>query len=130
MAADGTSDGTLYTMAAAARRKGVAYHTVSRAVRAGRLPARRLGRQCLIAAADLAAWAPMMERAPHKYRRRAPDPAAAAAPVDAATLDRWALEGRVAALAAALAAAAPGLSDGELRALADRLAALAAALPG
>ena len=62
-------DGALYTMRAAARLKGVSYHTVSRAVHAGRLPARRLGRQALIAAADLAAWTPLYSRAPRKYRR-------------------------------------------------------------
>ena len=84
-------DGTLYTMAEAARLKGVSYHTVSRAVRRGKLPARRLGRQALIAAADLAAWEPMYARAPKRYRRRAADPAAAPAPVGAAALDRAAL---------------------------------------
>ena len=71
-----------------------------------------------------------MGRAPHKYRRRAPDPGAPAAPVDAATLDRWELERRAAGLAAALAGAAPGLADGDLRALVGRLAAVAADLPG
>ncbi len=58
-----------YTMAEAARIKGVSYHTVSRAVRSGKLPAQRLGRMALIAAADLQAWRPMRERAPRKYRR-------------------------------------------------------------
>ena len=125
MVEDGGGDGALYTMAQAARRKGVCYHTVSRAVRAGRLPARRLGRQCLIAAEDLAAWAPMPQKAPRKYRRREPDPEAAAAPIDAATLDRAGLERRVAALADTLVV---GLPDAELRALAERLAALAAGL--
>ena len=48
--------------------KGVSYHTVSRAVRRGKLPARRLGRMALIAADDLRAWRPMRERAPRKYR--------------------------------------------------------------
>jgi excisionase family DNA binding protein len=122
-------DGALYTMRAAARLKGVSYHTVSRAVHAGRLPARRLGRQALIAAADLAAWAPMVQRAPRKYRRP-PDPDAAPAPVDAATLDRADLERRVATHTTTLAARVPGLAEGELRALAARLAALLAAAPG
>ncbi len=129
MAGNDEGDGTLYTLREAARRKGVSYETVSRAVRAGRLPVHRLGRHVLIGAADLAAWAPMVSRAPHKFRR-APDPSAAAAPVDATTLDRVELERRVAALAAALAGAAPVLGDGALRALADRLIALAADLPG
>ena len=117
-------------MAQAARLKGVSYHTVSRAVRRGNLPARRLGRQCLIAAADVAAWAPMYQRAPRKYRRRAPDPGVDVAPVDTATLDRVELERRVAALTAGLAARAPGLPLERLRSLADCLAALAAEPPG
>ena len=61
-----------YTMAEAARIKGVSYHTVSRAVRSGKLPAQRLGRMALITAADLQAWRPMRERAPRKYRRSEP----------------------------------------------------------
>ena len=60
-----------YTMAEAARVKGVSYHTVSRAVRSGKLAARRLGRMALIDAGDLQAWQPMRERAPRKYRRDA-----------------------------------------------------------
>ncbi len=122
--------GVLYTMAQAARLKGVNYHTVSRAVRRGKLPVRRLGHQVLIAAADLDAWSPMYQRAPRKYRRRDPDLGAAPALLGAAGLDRLEraeLEGRVAALAAALVARAPGLDDGALRALAARLAELAAA---
>jgi len=61
-----------YTMAEAARLKGVSYHTVSRAVRRGRLPVQRLGRMALIAADDLLAWTPMKERAPRKYQSRQP----------------------------------------------------------
>lgn len=57
------------TMAEAARLKGVSYHTVSRAVRKGRLPVERLGRMALISARDLQEWHPMKERAPRKYRR-------------------------------------------------------------
>lgn len=57
------------TMADAARIKGVSYHTVSRAVRRGRLPVQRLGRMALIAAADLEAWRPMTERRPRRYQR-------------------------------------------------------------
>jgi excisionase family DNA binding protein len=56
------------TMAEAARVKGVSYHTVSRAVRKGRLPVERLGRMALISARDLHAWRPMKDRAPRKYR--------------------------------------------------------------
>ena len=82
---------TVYTMTEAATLKGVSYHTVSRAVRRGQLPAQRLGRMALISADDLRAWRPMRERAPHKYRRRAPDPTAAPAPVDLTMKDRVSL---------------------------------------
>lgn len=58
------------TMAEAARLKGVSYHTVSRAVRRGKLPVLRLGRMALISMADLHAWQPMKERAPRKYRHK------------------------------------------------------------
>jgi len=57
-----------YTMAEAARIKGVSYHTVSRAVRQGRLPVFRLGRMALISGDDLENWQPMRERAPRRYR--------------------------------------------------------------
>lgn len=57
-----------YTMTEAAKLKGVSYHTVSRAVRKGRLPVVRLGRMALISAEDLRAWRPMRERAPRRYR--------------------------------------------------------------
>ena len=67
--AAGISGGDRYTMTEAAQIKGVSYHTVSRAVRSGKLPAQRLGRMALISAADLQAWRPMHERAPRKYRR-------------------------------------------------------------
>ena len=62
-----------YTMADAATFKGVSYYTVARAVRRGKLIATRLGRQALIARADLDAWTPMKERAPKKYGRREPN---------------------------------------------------------
>ena len=62
-----------FTMADAAVFKGVSYHTVSRAVRRGKLPVQRIGRQALIAGADLNAWTPMKERAPRKYRQREPN---------------------------------------------------------
>ena len=63
-------DEPLYTMEQAAQRKGVSYHTVSRAVRRGRLPVQRLGRVALIGATALDAWQPMVQRAPKRYRRR------------------------------------------------------------
>ena len=69
---DVTGGGDVYTMAEAARLKGVSYHTVSRAVRRGKLPATRLGRMALITSEDLREWHPMRERAPRKYRRREP----------------------------------------------------------
>jgi excisionase family DNA binding protein len=62
-----------YTMNEAARIKGVSYHTVSRAVRQGRLPVLRLGRMALISSSDLESWHPMRERAPRKYRQE-PEP--------------------------------------------------------
>lgn len=65
----------VYTIAEAARRKGVSYHTVSRAVRTGKLPARRIGRMAMIAAEDLDAWQPVVENTPYQYRGRQPDPA-------------------------------------------------------
>lgn len=87
-AGDGT---TVYTMAEAAALKGVSYHTVSRAVRRGKLNAQRLGRMALISAEDLRAWEPMRERAPHKYRRRSPNPDASPALVDLTMKDRVSL---------------------------------------
>src|SRR6266540_570598 len=80
--------GDVYTMAEAARLKGVSYHTVSRAVRRNKLPAQRLGRMALIAADDLRAWRLMRERAPRKYRRREPNPGATPALLDLASGER------------------------------------------
>ncbi len=73
-------DAERYTMAEAASIKGVSYHTVSRAVRQGRLPVTRLGRMALIGGQDLANWEPMRARAPRRYRQapalgRTPAPA-------------------------------------------------------
>ncbi|MBA3414303.1 MAG: excisionase family DNA-binding protein [Chloroflexia bacterium] len=82
------ASGDVYTMAEAARLKGVSYHTVSRAVRRGKLPAQRLGRMALINAEDLRDWRPMRERAPHKYRRREPNPDAAPALLDLSSGER------------------------------------------
>ena len=61
-----------YTIAEAARLKSVSYHTVSRAIRRGRLPVTRLGRMALISAKDLDSWRPMREKAPRKYRTQEP----------------------------------------------------------
>jgi excisionase family DNA binding protein len=83
-----TPSDDVYTMAEAARLKGVSYHTVSRAVRRGTLPAQRLGRMALITASDLQAWRPMRERAPKKYRRREPDQTAVPALIDLASGER------------------------------------------
>ncbi len=66
-------DQAVYTMAEAARLKGVSYHTVSRAVRTGRLPCARMGRQVLIPGEALEAWRPMVERRPKRYTGRLPD---------------------------------------------------------
>lgn len=87
----GGDGNTVYTMAEAAALKGVSYHTVSRAVRRGKLNAQRLGRMALISAEDLRAWEPMRERAPHKYRRRSPNPEASPALVDLTMKDRVSL---------------------------------------
>lgn len=57
------------SMADAARIKGVSYHTVSRAVRSGRLPVTRVGRMALIRRTDLDSWEPLRNRAPKQYRR-------------------------------------------------------------
>ena len=91
-------DEDVYTMAEAARLKGVSYHTVSRAVRRGTLPARRLGRMALISADELRTWRPMIERAPKKYRRREPDLNASPALVDLASGERVALARHLGAL--------------------------------
>jgi excisionase family DNA binding protein len=88
----------VYTMAEAARLKGVSYHTVSRAVRRGKLPAQRLGKMAFISAEDLAAWRPMVERAPRKYRRRTPQPGATPALIDLASGERVDLARRVATM--------------------------------
>jgi excisionase family DNA binding protein len=82
----------IYTMSEAARLKGVSYHTVSRAVRRGTLPAQRIGKMAFIAAGDLQAWQPMVQRAPRKYRRRTPQLDAIPAAIDLASAERvvWA----------------------------------------
>jgi len=118
-----TGTGDVYTMAEAARLKGVSYHTVSRAVRRGKLPATRLGRMALITSEDLRDWRPMRERAPRKYRRREPNPEATPALLDLASAERVELASRLASLSEALYAAAAGMPRDEFFGLlAERLA--------
>ena len=120
---DATGSGDVYTMAEAARLKGVSYHTVSRAVRRGKLPATRLGRMALITSEDLREWRPMRERAPRKYRRREPNPEATPALLDLASAERVELASRLASLSEALFAAAAGTPREEFFGLlAERLA--------
>ena len=121
---DDPRDGHVYTMTEAARLKGVSYHTVSRAVRRGTLPARRLGRMAFVADADLAAWRPMVERAPRRYRRRAPDPDATPALLDLAGGERVDLAARLSVLLEAIHGAAAERPLAEfLDLLGERLAA-------
>jgi excisionase family DNA binding protein len=118
-----TGTGDVYTMAEAARLKGVSYHTVSRAVRRGKLPATRLGRMALITSEDLRDWRPMRERAPRKYRRREPNPEATPALLDLASAERVELASRLASLSETLHAAATGMPREEFFSLlAERLA--------
>lgn len=118
------SGSDVYTMAEAARLKGVSYHTVSRAVRRGKLPAQRLGRMALITADDLRDWRPMRERAPRKYRRREPNPDAAPAMLDLASGERVDLASRLSTLYEVINSSAAELPLPEFLALlADRLAA-------
>jgi excisionase family DNA binding protein len=120
---DVTGSGDIYTMAEAARLKGVSYHTVSRAVRRGKLPATRLGRMALITSEDLREWRPMRERAPRKYRRREPNPEATPALLDLASAERVELASRLATVYESLFAAATGMPQDEFFALlAERLA--------
>ena len=120
---DVTGSGDVYTMAEAARLKGVSYHTVSRAVRRGKLPATRLGRMALITSEDLREWRPMRERAPRKYRRREPNPEATPALLDLASAERVELASRLASLYEALFAAAGEMDRDEFYGLvAERLA--------
>lgn len=96
----------VYTLVEAARLKGVSYHTASRAVRSGKLPHKRVGRMAFVAAADLAAWRPMIERRPHRYAKREPDPGATPALIDLASGDRVALARQLATLLEVLHGAA------------------------
>ena len=114
--------GALYTMAEAARLKGVSYHTVSRAVRRGKLPVTRLGRMALIDADQLRTWTPMRERAPRKYRQREPD-GSAPAMLDLASRDRVDMAHRLSTLYQVLHGAAGSLPlPNFLDMLSDRLA--------
>jgi excisionase family DNA binding protein len=70
-AADAPAE-NLYTMSQAAQLKGVSYHTVSRAIRRGALPAERIGKMAFISRGDLQAWHPKYDRAPMQYRHRTP----------------------------------------------------------
>jgi PAS domain S-box-containing protein/excisionase family DNA binding protein len=85
----------VFTMEEAARRKGVSYHTVSRAVRSGKLRAKRLGRMQLIAGEELHRWTPMRQRAPKRYRKP-PDLDAVPGVVDLASGERVELARRLA----------------------------------
>ena len=89
---DDATRSEIYTMAEAARLKGVSYHTVSRAVRRGTLPAQRIGKMAFVTATDLHNWHPMVQRAPRKYRRRTPQLDAVPSPIDLASGERvaWA----------------------------------------
>jgi excisionase family DNA binding protein len=92
------ADEDVYTMGEAARLKGVSYHTVSRAVRRGVLPAKRIGKMVFITRTELQAWRPKYDRAPMQYRHRTPVPDAKPALIDLASAERVQLAGHLAAL--------------------------------
>jgi excisionase family DNA binding protein len=92
------ADDDVYTMGEAARLKGVSYHTVSRAVRRGVLPAKRIGKMVFITKSELQAWRPKYDRAPMQYRHRTPVPDAKPALIDLASADRVKLAGHLAAM--------------------------------
>jgi excisionase family DNA binding protein len=92
------ADDDVYTMGEAARLKGVSYHTVSRAVRRGVLPAQRIGKMVFITMTDLQAWRPKYDRAPMQYRHRTPVPDARPAMIDLASSDRVKLASRLATI--------------------------------
>jgi excisionase family DNA binding protein len=96
--------GGVYTMRETARLKGVSYHTVSRTVRRGKLRVQRIGRMAMIAAEDLGAWQPMVERRTSRHRNRVPDPSATPALMDP-VMGEWAeMVRRVSALEETVAA--------------------------
>jgi len=119
-------DAERYTMAEAATIKGVSYHTVSRAVRQGRLPVTRLGRMALIGGQDLANWAPMRERAPRRYRQApATDRVPAPLVLDKAFGDRVGIARQLATVFEVIHAASSELSLPEFAALlADRFSTI------
>jgi excisionase family DNA binding protein len=102
-------------MKQAAQRKGVGYFTVSRAVRTGRLPHLRFGRQVFITPDALDAWQPKPDRAPRKYRRPAPDLSVVPLSLTHASLDRAELEATVTTLATALIQRAGSLPEEQLQ---------------
>jgi len=111
-----------YTMADAARLKGVSYHTVSRAVRRGTLPAQRIGKMAFISAADLQAWHPMVQRAPRKYRRRMPELDAMPSTIDLASAERVVWAQQIATLIETTRWATQGMPiDDHLELLTERL---------
>lgn len=112
-------------MTEAARLKGVSYHTVSRTVRRGQLPVRRLGRMAMISAEDLEAWHPETEKAPRKHRTRQPDPTVSPVLVRLATPELAEMADRLSLLETTVAALAGELGRMradivELQAPADR----------
>lgn len=112
-----------YTMAEAARLKGVSYHTVSRAVRRGTLPAQRIGKMAFITSADLQAWQPMVQRAPRKYRRRTPQLDAVPAAIDLASAERVTWAEQISTLIETIRWTAQGLPlEQHLNLLVERLA--------
>jgi excisionase family DNA binding protein len=110
-------------MKEAARFKGVSYHTVSRAVRKGKLGAQRSGRMQLIGQEDLEQWHPMRERAPRKYRQREPEPIMPPAVVELASGERIELARRLTSVYEAIHTSAIHQPlDGFLRLLAEQFA--------
>jgi excisionase family DNA binding protein len=116
-------DEDVFTMEQAAQLKGVSYHTVSRAIRRGALPARRLGKMAFIKKSDLQAWAPKYDRAPMQYRDRTPVPDAKPSMIDLASTERVHLAGQLSALIEVSEAAIRELAlDSILDLICERLA--------
>jgi excisionase family DNA binding protein len=88
----------LYTMSQAAQLKGVSYHTVSRAIRRGALPAERIGKMAFISRGDLQAWHPKYDRAPMQYRHRTPTADVQHVMIDLAATERVQLATQLSAL--------------------------------
>jgi excisionase family DNA binding protein len=65
-----SSDLSLCGVVDAAAAKGVHEETVRRAIRSGRLPAVRIGKNFVIRATDLEAWQPYYEKAPRRREVR------------------------------------------------------------